>query len=98
MPKKDVSEKDINSHLISNEKDERVIFNAFVYLRCRPMSKDEISAGSQNIVKCEKSNHQITVQKPNSNSTEPPKIYFFDNIFDEKSTQVSQYKKFHFIF
>lgn len=82
--------KNINSHLVSNEKVKQDIFNSSMYLRCRPMSKDEISAGSQNIVKCEKSNRQITVQKPNSNSTEPPKIYFFDNVFDDKSTQVSQ--------
>lgn len=53
------------------------------------MSKEELTQGSQNITKVDKSNRQITVQKPNSSANEPPKIYFFDNVFDETSTQVS---------
>lgn len=53
------------------------------------MSKEEIAQGGQNIVKVDKGNRQITVHKPNSNPGEPPKIYFFDNVFDASSTQVS---------
>lgn len=59
------------------------------------MSKEEIAQGSQNIVKVDKGNRQITVQKPNSNPGEPPKIYFFDNVFDDSSTQVSKRLEFN---
>uniref|UniRef100_A0A336MB45 Kinesin-like protein n=1 Tax=Culicoides sonorensis TaxID=179676 RepID=A0A336MB45_CULSO len=67
------------------------IENVRVVVRSRPLSKDEIAGGAQNIVKVDKANRQITVQKPNASITEPPKIYFFDNVFDENSSQIDLY-------
>lgn len=53
------------------------------------MSKEEVSQGAQNIVKVDRTNRQIVVNKPNSSAGEPPKVYLFDNVFDDHSTQVS---------
>lgn len=52
------------------------------------MDKNEIDSGCENIVRVDKLNRCITVIKPNSLSNEPPKIYYFDNVFAEDSTQV----------
>lgn len=57
-------------------------------VRVRPMDKSELDVGSQNVIKVDKSNRSITVVKPNANSSEPPKVYYFDNVFGEDSTQV----------
>ncbi|KAL1380260.1 hypothetical protein pipiens_014339 [Culex pipiens pipiens] len=69
-------------------KSEGEIENVRVVVRVRPMDKNELDSGSQNIIKTDKSNRCITVYKPNANSSEPPKVYFFDNVFGEESTQV----------
>ncbi|KAL9692223.1 hypothetical protein quinque_015836 [Culex quinquefasciatus] len=68
-------------------KSEGEIENVRVVVRVRPMDKNELDSGSQNIIKTDKSNRCITVYKPNANSSEPPKVYFFDNVFGEESTQ-----------
>uniref|UniRef100_A0A182XI61 Uncharacterized protein n=1 Tax=Anopheles quadriannulatus TaxID=34691 RepID=A0A182XI61_ANOQN len=52
------------------------------------MDKSELDVGSQNVIKVDKSNRSITVVKPNANSSEPPKVYYFDNVFGEESTQL----------
>ncbi|EDS31783.1 kinesin-like protein KIF3A [Culex quinquefasciatus] len=70
-------------------KSEGEIENVRVVVRVRPMDKNELDSGSQNIIKTDKSNRCITVYKPNANSSEPPKVYFFDNVFD-MSDPVSQ--------
>lgn len=57
-------------------------------VRVRPMDKSEVDSGSENIVRVDKLNRCITVLKPNAGATEPPKIYYFDNVFAEDSTQV----------
>lgn len=64
------------------------IENVRVVVRVRPMDKSEIDSGSENIVRVDKLNRCITVIKPNAPVTEPPKIYYFDNVFAEDSTQV----------
>lgn len=53
------------------------------------MDKSEIEAGSANVVKIDKQNRCVTVTKPNTEHGEPPRIYYFDNVFAEDSTQVS---------
>lgn len=53
------------------------------------MSKIEIDTGCQNVVTVDKINRCITVIKPNTAPNEPPKIYYFDNVFGEDSSQVS---------
>lgn len=57
-------------------------------VRVRPMDRSEVELGCENIVRVDKINRCITVLKPNAPSTEPPKIYFFDNVFAEDSSQV----------
>ncbi|XP_065091012.1 kinesin-like protein KIF3A [Ochlerotatus camptorhynchus] len=72
-------------------KTEGEIENVRVVVRVRPMDKNEIESGSQNIIKTDKCNRFVTVYKPNANSSEPPKVYYFDNVFGEESTQIDLY-------
>lgn len=65
------------------------IENVRVVVRVRPMDKSELAVGSVNVVKVDKCVRSVTVHKPNANPGEPPKIYFFDNVFAENSAQVS---------
>lgn len=64
------------------------IENVRVVVRVRPMDKMEMDMGSGNCIKVDKINRNVTVYKPNSNAGEPPKTYYFDNVFAEDSTQV----------
>lgn len=54
-------------------------------MRVRPIESTTV----KNIVSVDKNNKIITVQKPNSSNNEPAKIYGFDNVFDQDSSQVS---------
>lgn len=72
-------------------KPEGEIENVRVVVRVRPMDKNELDSGSQNVIKVDKCNRCVTVYKPNANSSEPPKVYFFDNVFGEESTQIDLY-------
>lgn len=63
------------------------IENVRVVVRVRPMDKGEIESGSENVVRVDKHNRCITVIKSNAPVSEPPKIYYFDNVFED-STQV----------
>ncbi|XP_050079364.1 kinesin-like protein KIF3A [Anopheles maculipalpis] len=72
-------------------KNEGEIENVRVVVRVRPMDKNELDSGSQNVIKVDKSNRSITVVKPGANSSEPPKVYYFDNVFGEDSTQIDLY-------
>lgn len=74
-----------NSHPIENDGE---IENVRVVVRVRPMDKSELESGCENCVKVDKINRCITVVKPNAPVTEPPKNYYFDNVFAEDSTQV----------
>lgn len=68
------------------------IENVRVVVRVRPMDLAEIDSGSANVVKVDKLNRCINVTKINASSSnavsEPPKRYYFDNVFGEDSTQV----------
>lgn len=52
------------------------------------MDKNELDTGNHNIVQVDKKNRSVTVTKPNTGQGEPPKTYYFDNVFGEESTQV----------
>lgn len=67
------------------------IENVRVVVRVRPMDKLERTAGSENVVRVEKASRSVTVTKPHQGSAaaEPPKVYFFDNVFGAESSQVS---------
>lgn len=64
------------------------IENVRVVVRVRPMDKIERDVFSENVVKVDKLNRSVTVRKPNASTGEPPKTYYFDNVFGEDSTQV----------
>lgn len=64
------------------------IENVRVVVRVRPMDKIEIDSGNENVIKVDKLNRCVTVYKPNAAVGEPPRIYYFDNIFAEDSSQV----------
>lgn len=57
--------------------------NVRVVVRVRPLDAGN-EEGCQNVVTVDKTSKSITVFKaPN-----PPKVYYFDNVFDEDSSQV----------
>ncbi|KAG5682162.1 hypothetical protein PVAND_011534 [Polypedilum vanderplanki] len=61
------------------------IENVRVVVRTRPQEPN----GGKTVVTVDKNNKTITVQKPNSSNNEPAKVYGFDNVFDQDSSQVS---------
>lgn len=71
------------------EPDTGEIENVRVVVRVRPLDKIELDAGNLCVVKVDKVNRCVTVTKPNSDPGEPPRLYYFDNVFAEDSTQVS---------
>lgn len=56
------------------------------------MDKIEHDAFSENVIKVDKMNRSVVVRKPNANTGEPPKTYYFDNVFGEDSSQVRRNK------
>lgn len=74
-----------------SSENESEIENVRVVVRVRPIDKSELESGCENVVRVDKLNRCITVLKPNAPATEPPKIYFFDNVFAEDSTQIDLY-------
>lgn len=78
------------------------IENVRVVVRVRPMDQAEIDSGSANVVKVDKLNRCINVTKINASSSsavsEPPKRYYFDNVFGEDSTQVCILFSCQFVF
>ncbi|KAH8349921.1 hypothetical protein KR084_009201 [Drosophila pseudotakahashii] len=67
------------------------IENVRVVVRTRPMDKNEVSAGALISISVDKLNRAITVMKPNATANEPPKTYYFDNVFDGGSNQMDLY-------
>ncbi|EDW73024.2 uncharacterized protein Dwil_GK17320 [Drosophila willistoni] len=73
------------------------IENVRVVVRARPMDKMELSSsstgsgGGECAITVDKINRAITVTKPNSTANEPPKTYYFDNVFDGSSNQLDLY-------
>ncbi|KAH8386129.1 hypothetical protein KR200_006005 [Drosophila serrata] len=67
------------------------IENVRVVVRTRPMDKNELSAGALSAISVDKINRAITVMKPNATANEPPKTYYFDNVFDGGSNQLDLY-------
>lgn len=82
----------------NGEADTGEIENVRVVVRVRPMDKIEIDAGNSCVVKVDKVNRCVTLTKPNSDPGEPPRLYYFDNIFAEDSTQVCDMFSFYSVF
>ena len=51
-----------------------------VVIRCRPLSKNEMVAGHEVVVKMNLKSNDILVHKPTGD--EPPKQFTFDMVFD----------------
>lgn len=51
----------------------------------------------KSVVVCDKNSKTVTVQKPNSSANEPPKVYQFDSVFGEDSTQVRRDESYWFL-
>lgn len=81
-----LKEEDQNSLQPEENNDE--IENVRVVVRVRPLDTYELNSGFENVVKVDKLNRCIVVTKPNAPASEPPKLYYFDNVFAEDSTQV----------
>lgn len=75
----------------TNQEQEAEVENVRVVVRARPMDKNEIQAGSLSVIKVDKLKRAITVVKPNATANEPPKNYYFDNVFDWESSQLDLY-------
>lgn len=73
-----------------DQQDTGEIENVRVVVRIRPMDQSELDAGSENVVRVDRLNRCITVEKPQATASDLPKIYYFDNVFDGDSKQVSQ--------
>lgn len=74
-----------------NNEQEAEIENVRVVVRARPMDKNEFAAGALSVIKVDKLKRAITVVKPNATVNEPPKNYYFDNVFDGESSQLDLY-------
>lgn len=79
-------EDESNGH--PSDENDGEIENVRVVVRVRPIDKGEMESGCENVVRVDKLNRCITVTKPNAPASEPPKMYYFDNVFAEDSTQV----------
>ncbi|TDG52713.1 hypothetical protein AWZ03_000946 [Drosophila navojoa] len=74
------------SHQLDDE-----IENVRVVVRSRPMDKNELASGAVSAIQVDNINRAITVIKPNATANEPPKTYYFDNVFDGNSNQLDLY-------
>uniref|UniRef100_A0A1B0FCA3 Kinesin-like protein n=1 Tax=Glossina morsitans morsitans TaxID=37546 RepID=A0A1B0FCA3_GLOMM len=74
-----------------NNEQQAEVENVRVVVRTRPMDRNEIMSGSLSVIKVDKLKRAITVVKPNATSNEPPKTYYFDNVFDGESNQLDLY-------
>lgn len=85
-------EDDLKADTAEEEETTGEIENVRVVVRVRPFDQNEIDSGSEIVVKVDKSNRCISVAKINSSSSstvpEPPKRYYFDNVFGVESSQV----------
>ncbi|EDW69290.1 kinesin-like protein KIF3A [Drosophila virilis] len=75
----------------SSQKLDDEIENVRVVVRSRPMDTNEESIGALSAIQVDKINRAITVIKPNATANEPPKTYYFDNVFDGGSNQLDLY-------
>ncbi|KNC29107.1 hypothetical protein FF38_14528 [Lucilia cuprina] len=75
----------------ATQEQEAEVENVRVVVRARPMDKNELQAGALSVIKIDKLKRAITVVKPNATTNEPPKNYYFDNVFDGESSQLDLY-------
>lgn len=56
-----------------------------VIIRCRPMVTKEINEGRISIVKMDRKSGEVSLPKPGT--SEPPKVFTFDSVYDQESKQ-----------
>ncbi|XP_060082890.1 kinesin-II 95 kDa subunit-like [Ylistrum balloti] len=64
-----------------------------VVVRCRPMDQKEIKDGHERIVEMEVNRGVIMIKNPKGLSTEPPKDFTFDAVYDWDSKQTELYEE-----
>ncbi|XP_059177349.1 kinesin-like protein KIF3B [Physella acuta] len=62
-----------------------------VVVRCRPMMEKEIADGHTRVVEMDVKKGVIEVKQPKANSSEPPKKFTFDSVYDWNSKQRDLY-------
>lgn len=67
--------------------------NVRVCVRVRPLNKKEKKLSVNNIVNVDSLNRTLSVQKPGTPTTDPPKTYTFDYVFDESASQMEIYSE-----
>ncbi|XP_063981027.1 kinesin-like protein KIF3A [Diachasmimorpha longicaudata] len=69
------------------------IENVRVVIRVRPLNGKELDSHCKKIIKVDRLNAELTVENPNAQQGEPPKVFSFDAAFDVDSTQVDIYNE-----
>lgn len=65
--------------------------NVRVVVRVRPMDQREKLEGASNCVSVDTVNNSIAVSRSNVNPPEPPRLYTYDAVFDENTSQMDIY-------
>ena len=63
-----------------------------VVVRCRPLFGKELNEGRHAIVTCETKSGEIRVSNPTASTTDPPKQFTFDSVYDDSNSQREIYE------
>ncbi|KAI7844763.1 hypothetical protein COHA_001645 [Chlorella ohadii] len=82
-----------NSAMGGAKGEEGVYANVQVILRCRPPSKEELAARTQQVVRCDEAMRAVTLmqQVPGSKAAQQTRTYHFDKVFPHDTTQEKLY-------
>ncbi|XP_011300630.1 kinesin-like protein KIF3A [Fopius arisanus] len=78
---------------VTGENELGEIENVRVVVRVRPLNGKELDGHCKKIIKVDRLNAELTVENPNAQQGEPPKVFSFDAAFDVDSTQVDIYNE-----
>lgn len=62
-----------------------------VVVRCRPMHEKEVANGYDQVVDMDTSRGVVDIKNPKAETTEPPKSFTFDSVYDCNSRQTDLY-------
>ncbi|PRW51062.1 125 kDa kinesin-related -like [Chlorella sorokiniana] len=82
-----------NSAMGGAKSEDGVYANVQVILRCRPPSKEELAARTQQVVRCDEAMRAVTLtqQVPGSKAAQQTRTYHFDKVFPPDTTQEKLY-------
>ncbi|CAM9948136.1 unnamed protein product, partial [Ectocarpus sp. 8 AP-2014] len=63
-----------------------------VVVRIRPLSRKELQDGHKAIAEAKEDRGEIVVRNPRADAREPPKSFFFDAVFGDRSAQERVYE------